>query len=212
MENPKESIFKKKWVQSVTGVVIVMLVATGALLYKVVSSRISTDLAVISAPTIDISPESPGILNEVYVKAGDTVTEGESLARVGGQVLTADVPGLILNVENTPGAMFQPGQPIVQMIQPAELRVVATIKENEGLSSIKAGNPVYFTVDAFPGKKYVGVVDSVSPNSKESGVVFDISDKRAVKQFEVKIKFDVAAHPEFKNGMSAKVRIFKSVK
>jgi multidrug resistance efflux pump len=212
IENPKSSIFKKKWVQSLTGAIIVLLLAGGAVLYKAVSSRISTDAALISAPIISISPESPGVLNELYVQVGDTVTAGEALARVGGQVLGAQVDGLVIEADNTPGSMFQPGQAVVQMIQPSELRVVATVKENEGLSSIKAGDPVYFTVDAFPGKKYVGVVESISPNSKESGVVFNISDKREVKQFEVKIKFDVAAHPEFKDGMSAKVKIFKSVK
>ena len=94
------------------------------------------------------------------------------------------------------------------MIQPVDLRVAGTIDEDKGLDLIKVGQVASFTVDAFSGKKYTGVVDEISPNSKESGVAFSISDKREVKEFEVKVKYDVAAHPEFKNGMSAKMKIY----
>lgn len=98
------------------------------------------------------------------------------------------------------------------MIQPEEERIAGTLKENEGLSEISVGDPVSFTVDAFSGKKYAGVVDSISPNSKQSGVAFSISDKREVKEFEIKVRYDVASHPEFKNGMSAKMKVYKKVK
>ena len=94
------------------------------------------------------------------------------------------------------------------MVDPQEFRIVGSIKENEGLSDIHVGDPVSFTVDAFGSKKYAGVVETISPTSKESGVAFSISDKREVKEFEVKVKYDVAAHPEFKNGMSARMKIY----
>jgi multidrug resistance efflux pump len=94
------------------------------------------------------------------------------------------------------------------MIDPNELRVVGTIDENKGLSEIKVGNVASFTVDAFGNKKFTGVVEEVSPTSKESGVTFSISDKREIKQFTVKIKYDTLAFPDFKNGMSAKIKIY----
>ena len=74
---------------------------------------------------------------------------------------------------------------------------------------MQVGQTVTFTIDAFGSKKFEGVVDQINPTSDQSGVVFSISDKRAVKQFDVKVRFDVKAHPEFKQGMSAKITIYK---
>ena len=208
METPKQNIFKKPWVQSVTGIIIIGLLATGVLLYKSISARISIDLSTITAPVIAIGPESAGVLNEVDVKEGDTVSAGQILARVGAEVLTAKIPGIVIEVTNTPGQVFNPSQSVVKMIDPNELRVIGTIKENEGLAKINIGDPVSFSVDAFPGTSYAGVVDAISPTSKQSGVVFSISDKREIKEFEINVKYDVAAHPEFKNGMSAKMKVY----
>ena len=208
METQKQSIFNKTWVQSLIGIIAILLISTGALFYKSLSSHISIENSVVSAPIISISPETPGVLDEVYVKAGDSVSAGEVLARIGAEVLSAKVSGIIIDVDNTPGQIFGPAQPVIKMIEPSQLRIVGTIKENEGLSDIKVGDPVSFTVDAFSGNSYAGVVDSISPTSKDSGVVFSISDKREVKEFEVKARYDVSANPEFKNGMSAKMKVY----
>jgi hypothetical protein len=51
-------------------------------------------------------------------------------------------------------------------------------------------------------------VEEVSPTSNVSSVVFNISDKRAVQEFTIKVKYDVSLYPEFKNGMSAKIKVF----
>ena len=212
METPKESIFKKAWVQSTVGIVIILLIAGGMITYKYLSTHISIDDSVISAPIISIGPESEGTLDEVYVRAGDHVNNGQALARVGAEVLSAKVSGIIMSVTNTPGQIFAPAEAVIQMIDPTQLRIVGTIKENEGLTDIVVGDPVSFTVDAFPGKNYTGVVDSISPNSKDSGVAFTISDQREVKQFEIKVKYDILSYPEFKNGMSAKIKVYKAIK
>jgi multidrug resistance efflux pump len=207
----KKSLFQKPWMQSVIGILAILLVAGSALFYKSLSSRVSIDQSLVSAPIILIGPENGGVLDEVYVKAGDKVSAGEELARVGGEVLTAKVSGIIIEVNNTPGQVFSAlTMPVIKMIDPTELRIVGRIKETEGLADIKVGDSVSFTVDAFGGKAFAGVVDSIAPTSNESGLAFSISDKREVKEFEVKVKYDVAAHPEFKNGMSAKMKVFRS--
>jgi len=66
-----------------------------------------------------------------------------------------------------------------------------------------------FTVDAFGSKKFFGIVDEISPISDQSGIVFNISDKREVKQFDIKVRFDIKAYPQLKEGMSAKIIIYK---
>jgi multidrug resistance efflux pump len=210
MENdtPRKNFFKKPWVQSLIGIIIIVFALIGFLYWKSISSYIAIDTSQISAPVIAVSPETEGILSEVYVKPGDAVTLDEPLARVGGETLSAKIAGIIISTENTPGQVFMPGSPVVSMIDPNQLRVVGKIDENKGLSSIKVGDPATFTVDAFGGTGFTGVVDEISPTSNQSGVVFSISDKREIKQFDIKVRYDTALHPEFKNGMSAKLRIY----
>jgi hypothetical protein len=52
-------------------------------------------------------------------------------------------------------------------------------------------------------------VDEVSPTSRQSDVVFNISSQRQEQEFNIKIRFDVNKYPELKNGMSAKSWIYK---
>ncbi len=210
MEAPvkKNSIFAKPWLQSVTGIIIVAICLGGFLFWKSTSSYVSIEMSQISAPVINIGPESQGILSEVYVKAGDTVVPNQSLARVGSEILSAKIAGVVIDVKNVPGQVFAPGSMVVSMIDPNQLRVVGKIDEDKGLSRIKVGDPVFFTVDAFGGEQFTGVVDEISPSSNQTSVVFSISDKREIKQFDVKVRYDISAHPEFKNGMSAKLMIY----
>lgn len=210
MENPqpKKSLFSKSWVQSIIGVFIVALALGGLLYWKSTSAYVSIDKSQVSAPVISIGPESAGILSEVYVKAGDTVVVDEPVARVGSETLYAKVAGIVLSTQNTPGQVFMVGSPVVSMIDPNQLRIVGKLDEDKGLSRIKVGNPVIFTVDAFGNQVFQGIVDEISPTSDQSSVVFSISDKREIKQFDIKIRYDIKLHPEFKNGMSAKVKVY----
>jgi multidrug resistance efflux pump len=98
---------------------------------------------------------------------------------------------------------------VATMVDPTQLRVVGSLDENKGLSSVQVGDAATFTVDAFGGKKYQGVVDEVSPTSNQSDVVFNISDARPTNEFSVYVRFDPTLYPELKNGMSARISIYK---
>lgn len=208
MEKAKESIFKKSWVQSLAGVFAVVVIVTLILVYKSISSYVKIDEGTISAPIISISSETSGILEKVYVKVGDEVEAGQALAQVGAEIISAKVPGVIVYTSDTPGQFFTYATPVVKMINKGELRLVGTIKEDAGFSEIKIGNTVKFTLDAFSGEEFTGIVDEISATSKDSSVVFSISDKREVKEFTIKIKYNIDEHPEFKNGMSAKIKVY----
>lgn len=207
MEEIKESIFKKPWMQSLVGIVLILLVVFGVLFYKSMSSYVEIEDGSIEAPVISISSESTGILDKVYVKIGDNVLPGDILAQVGADVLRAKVAGTIIYISNTPGQLFSPSVPVIKMIDKNELRVIGKIKEDSGFSDISIGDVASFTLDAYTGEKYTGIVDEVSETSDESSVVFSISDKREVKDFTIKIKYDTAAY-DFKNGMSAKIKVY----
>jgi len=180
----------------------------GAAYFAVNSNRVSIDKADVEAPQTILGPSTAGTLMQLYVAPGDTVAAGTVVAEVGTELIRSTNGGLVINTDNDIGASVAPGTAVVTMIDPSQLHVVAQVDENKGLSSIAVGDSATFTVDAFGSKQFTGVVDEVSPTSHASGVVFNISDQRQTQTFDVKVRFDVAAHPELKNGMSARLTIY----
>jgi len=191
------------------GLALLAVIAVVGLFYwKLTRNQIFTDKADIEAPSVALSAKQEGTIQKIFVNNGDFVPANTSVAQVSDQILKTKDAGLVINVQNSVGKTVGSNEPVVTLINPAELRVVAHIDEDKGFSDIRVGQIVVFTADAFGSKKYSGVVEEISSASRQSGVVFNISDKREVKQFDVKIRFDVKQYPELKNGMSAKVTIY----
>ena len=193
----------------VGGSLMLVIVAVGIFYLVTTNNQIYTDKADIEAPIISISPNSDGTLQKMLVQNGEEVAANTPVAQVADQVLRSNEAGLIVSAESIEGKTIGKGEPVVTIIHPEDLSVVAHMDEDKGLSGIRVGQLVSFTVDTFGAKKYTGIVDEISSTSRQSGVVFNISDQREVRQFDVKIKFDVKKYAELKNGMSAKVTIFK---
>jgi multidrug resistance efflux pump len=196
----------------VIGALLVIGGAGGGLYYYVSSKTVYIDLSQIQAPLINLSPTNSGVLQALYVKAGDTVTANEPVALVGNEVVEAQTAGEIVSVSNDIGQYMNTmtGQgTVATMIDPTQLRVVGNLDENKGLSDIQVGDAATFTVDAFGSQVFNGVVDEVSPTSEQSDVVFNISDQRPTNQFAVYVRFDPTQYPQLKNGMSAKIWVYK---
>ena len=205
----KDSVFLKPWVQSLTGIIVITVFLVIFIFWRILSNQIKIENSFVDAPIINLSPTMTGILGEIYVNVGQEISPNTEVAKVGNEIIMSKVGGIIVLVNHQEGQVFAPGSPVVSMINPEEERIVGKIDENKGLSDIEVGQVVTFTVDAFGNKKFQGIVEEISPVSDQSGVVFSISDKRETKQFDVKIRFDTKAHPEFKQGMSAKITIYK---
>jgi len=193
--------------------ILIALLLSGAIIgliyWKVSSGSIYADTAQISAEEIMLSPKTNGILQEVYVNPGDSVSENAPIARVGNELIKSTISGIVISVNTDIGAMFGPGKTVATMIDPTSLHVVASIDEDKGLSLIHVGQSAMFTVDAFGSKQFTGIVDEISPTSKQGDIVFNISGKREVQAFNIKIRFDTKLYPDLKNGMSAKIWIYK---
>jgi multidrug efflux pump subunit AcrA (membrane-fusion protein) len=192
------------------GVLTVIVLTVGGLTYfKWSSGRIQIDKSKISAPLIQLGDATPGTLQEIFVHDGDTIPANAVVARVDNQTIKTKVAGLVVATQNDIGKRFNPGEAIVTMIEPDQLRVVGSIEEDKGLQDVRVGQAVTFTIDTFGSKQFTGTVDEISPTSNESGIVFNISDKREVKEFDIKVRFNISDYPELKNGMSAKMTILK---
>ena len=190
---------------------VVLLFGGGAATFAYISVQqkiVYIDNASIAAPIVDMSPSAPGILRAVYVEPGDTVAPNTVVAEVGTELLKSTAGGLVVTVNNNIGKLVGPQDPVVATIDPNELRVVGKLDEDKGLSRIALGDPVSFTVDAFGGERFTGLVDEIAPTANATGIVFNISDQRATQQFDIKARFDTTAHPELKNGMSARMWVY----
>lgn len=199
---------RSTWARTIAVAIVLVAGAGGFAYWQVQAQRVYVDTASVQAPEIALAPSQPGVLQEVFVQEGDQVAANAAVARVGNEIIKSKVAGVIVSVPETIGAQISPNQAVVTMIDPTQLRIVGELDENKGLDRVHVGDPITFTVDAFGSKKYSGVIDEVSPTSQQSEVVFNISDQREEKQFDVKARFDISAYPELKNGMSARMWIY----
>jgi multidrug resistance efflux pump len=210
----KKSILKRiagSKIARIIGIVILLALAViGAVILKQLNSRVYTDQADIEAPTITLGPSTPGILQKLFVNVGDRVAIGTPVAEVGTEIIQTQVAGIITSTDNIIGQIANPTDPVVTMIDPTQLRAVAHLDEDKGLSSVQVGQHATFTVDAFGSTEYQGIVDEISPTAREDDIVFNISDQRQTQEFDVKIRFDTTTYPELSNGMSAKITIYKN--
>ncbi|HWY80192.1 MAG TPA: HlyD family efflux transporter periplasmic adaptor subunit [Candidatus Sulfotelmatobacter sp.] len=203
------SRFKNKKFLKGFGIILGILLLIGVFIfYEKVANRIFIDSSLIQAPLITISPSGNGKVQEMDVTEGQHVQKGDQLAIVGSEALRSDTDGMIVTSQNITGSTVGPQTQLIQMIRPVDFRVAGTIDENKGLDSIKLGQVVSFTIDAFPNKTYWGFVDEVSPTAKTAQLSFSISSERPTQQFVIYARFDSARYPEIKNGMSAKMTIY----
>lgn len=187
-----------------------VVIGIGGTAYWIYEQRyIYTDKAQVAAPLIPLGPQGAGILRDVMVREGDRLRAGQIVASVGDEAIQTRVAGVAMTVNRDIGAPYKPSQPVVTMFEPKELRIVARIQEDKGLKNVYVGQRASFILDAFGSQEFEGTVESISQTNRSGDVVFDISDQREEQEYDVKIAYDVKAHPEFLDGMSARVWLIK---
>jgi len=77
--------------------------------------------------------------------------------------VTADQPGRVVNLSAAVGQFAQPGTDLTMFV-PDEIWVTANFKEIQ-LDHMQPGDSGMLTIDAYPGRKIHGHVDSVQPGS-----------------------------------------------
>jgi len=204
----KNGILSNPIFRNIGIVVVAIIIAAGLVYWHISSSTVSITNSTVSASQINISPSDAGVLKAVYVNEGDGILANTVVAQVGDELLKSQTSGLVTTVNKQIGTTFNPGQAVVSMIDPTQLRIIGQLDEDKGLDKIKVGQPATFTVDAFGSKVYQGIIDEVSPTAESSSVVFNISDQRQTQIFDIKVRFNPEQYPELKNGMSAKITVY----
>src|SRR5213593_1465298 len=76
--------------------------------------------------------------------------------------ITAPSAGVVSKKSVEVGQLVQPGQPLMSVVPLEDVWLTANLKETE-VQDVKPGDHVDFTVDAYPGARFTGRVESLSP-------------------------------------------------
>jgi len=82
--------------------------------------------------------------------------------QLGYATLLAPNDGVVAKRSAEPGALVQIGQSLMSLVPEKDLWVTANLKETQ-LVKVAVGDRVEFSVDAYPGRKFQGRVESLSP-------------------------------------------------
>jgi membrane fusion protein (multidrug efflux system) len=117
----------------------------------------------------------------------------------------APIAGTVTNKSVQPGDYVQVGQALLALV-PKQVYAIGNFKETQ-LDSMRPGQEVRLTVDAYPGRKFQGKVDSIQHGS---GAAFSLLPPenatgnyvKVVQRVPVKIVFDVPDDVVLGPGMS----------
>ncbi len=126
-------------------------------------------------------------------------------------VITAPVSGFIAKRSTQLGQLANTGAPLCVIVQDQNLWINANFKETQ-VADMQPGQAVQVKVDAYPGKKFAGKIESISP---ATGAKFSLLPPdnasgnfvKVVQRIPVKIVLTEPADPAFplRAGMSAEV-------
>ena len=83
----------------------------------------------------------------------------QQMVDVEDRTIKSPIPAVIDRTFVLPGEYVASGQRILMLHDPAEVWVEANIKETQ-VGSVKLGQPVHVSVDAYPGLDFEGKVDA----------------------------------------------------
>lgn len=137
---------------------------------------------------------------------------GTAETQLGYTVITAPIAGVVARRRVEPGELVQPGQALLSIVPSSDVWVTANLKETE-LQSVKVGDPVEFTVDAYRGVTFNGTVESLSPATGARFALLPPDNAsgnftKVVQRVPVRIAVagDDTTHP-LRPGMSVDVKI-----
>jgi multidrug resistance efflux pump len=161
-------------------VLVIGGIAFGVNLWYQNYKYVSTNNASISAPLISVGALTPCQIISLDVDYGTYVEKGQSIAIVGmprsdnpinmqglkeipigRATIESPVNGYVAAVWTYPGAVINPGQPIVTVYDISETWVIANISETD-IYRLKPGQEVKINVDSLGGATLKGHVEGIA--------------------------------------------------
>lgn len=184
----KDVISKERYEKTMTGYDVgVALVNAAREQLRQAEAGIETQRALAS--------QSEAALNaqQAMLKPREAVREAAELS-LGYTKIIAPADGYVTKKSVEVGNQIQPGQPLMAVVPLDDIHVIANFKETQ-LEKIKQGQKVEIKVDAYPGKKFKGTVESIMSGTGASFSLFPPENAtgnfvKVVQRIPVKILFD----------------------
>ena len=175
---------RRKIILTVLGAALAAVLCIVAYYWIEGSRYVATDDARIASNVVAVMPEIPGKVLEWRVKEGDMVASGDTLGRqdlgsaltsgalnpqglgaVAGvfaekAVIKAPISGQVILSSAVVGEMATPATSLAIIADTDGLYVSANVKEGY-IAKVKVGQSVDLSIDAFPGRRFHGRVDSI---------------------------------------------------
>ena len=117
------------------------------------------------------------------------------LAQLSYTVVKAPFDGVITEKKVEAGELASPGQPLLKMENPRQLRLEATVGEGD-LKSVSRGDKIPVIIDALQGRALAGVVGQILPTGDPQTHTFTV-------------KVDLPMAPGLKTGMFGRFQLDK---
>lgn len=208
-----------KWLMVIAAIIVIAIVYFGIkwwnrdiITVKTVTVNYGTIEAVVSAsgiidaPVYDLGPKMGGKILNIFVKEGDKIREGTTLAEFDDTTrLVAPASGIVAKVNYEAGETVIVGSPVIVVVNYNKSWINAQIDEID-IANIKIGDRVKITSDVYPDKLYEGEISWIAPIAELRKVGGRIKLDEESYVFPCKIKF-ISSHDELKVNMSVNVDI-----
>jgi membrane fusion protein, multidrug efflux system len=137
----------------------------------------------------------------------------EAQRQLDHTVIKAPFAGIVTNVPSiAPGKYLAASTTAFYLVDTDHLWVEATPKETE-LTYVRPGQPITVTVDTYPGSKWHGTVESISPAAAQQFSLLPAQNTsgnwvKVVQRIDMRVRIDPSAkQPPLRAGMSVEVSV-----
>jgi membrane fusion protein (multidrug efflux system) len=137
----------------------------------------------------------------------------EAQRQLDHTVIKAPFSGIVTNVPSiAPGKYLAASTTAFYLVDTDHLWVEATPKETE-LTYVRPGQPITVTVDTYPGAKWHGTVESISPAAAQQFSLLPAQNTsgnwvKVVQRIDMRVHIDPSAkQPPLRAGMSVEVSV-----
>lgn len=151
---------------------LVPLVELTQPIQKTLNSKVYCTGTLKSNYTEYLSPQSGETIITLHKQSGERIEEGEllftTISKAGEKAYVAPFTGAIGLSNLKEYTEIIPGFSFMQLISTDSLTVSASVDEIY-LSDIRKGLPVELSLDAYPSRKYSGIISEITPYASASG-------------------------------------------
>lgn len=160
----KQAGTNKRMMNGVLAVVgILVLIGVGVWYYMdwQAAHYLSTDNAKVSATLYTVTPVAAGKLEKLKIAQGVTVLQDDIIARIeNGPDIKAPVTGQIVKCDVVLGQIVTPATAVAVLADASGAYIGANIEETN-IRKITENQQVDVKLDAYPGKVFLGHIDSI---------------------------------------------------